>query len=100
MLKTDKAIKRIHFTAKLEVVSGDGSYTIPFENWEDAEAEMKKYTDGDNAVHVHIEDWDDSDRAWWSEKKMLLVSSFGHDYLDDNNCLGMLKMFQPAYKIK
>jgi hypothetical protein len=94
-----KEQKRMYFSAKVEIYSRkDGFYTVPFENWEDAEAEAKKYQEGGLVDSAKVLEWEDGDQAWWNEKKVTLVASFGDDYLDDKNCLGMLQMFQPLAK--
>jgi hypothetical protein len=93
-----KTQKRMYFSAKVEIYQrNDGFYTVPFESWEEAEAEAKKYEEGDNVDSAKVLDWEDADQAWWNEKKVTLVASFGDDYLDDKACLGMLQMFQPCY---
>ena len=97
MLKTDKEVKKLYFVAKVTVFTDTGDNVIPFTDEELAYQEQRAYEDGDVAYAVEVSEWDDADQAWWNEKKVLLVASFGDDYLDDNACLGMLKMFSPCY---
>ena len=88
----------MNFITKLELRGKNGSYTIPFTSETEAETEAAKYEEGGQVYSAQVTEWTSEDQAWWNEKKLTLVSSFGEDYLNDKNCLGMLKMFAPCIK--